>query len=43
MAEQAAKFGGRKDDAGAGESLYRYFLTARDEAALIQRLSGEER
>jgi hypothetical protein len=36
--EQIRKFGGRRNDALAGKSLYRYFLNPMDELGLIQRL-----
>lgn len=39
-AEQIRKFGGRRNMAEAGKSLYRYFLSEQDEAALAQDLFG---
>ena len=42
MAEGIRKFGGRKDDSGAGKSLYRYFFDEQDEAGLLKRLAGGE-
>lgn len=41
-AQQISKFGGRKNDAEAGKSLYRYFLDDQDETGLVQRLLGQK-
>ena len=41
IGQQVRKFGGRKNDEAAGDNLYRYFLSERDEAGLIQRLRDD--
>jgi hypothetical protein len=40
MAAQISHFGGKKHDATAGRSLYRYFFSADDEPGLTKRLTG---
>ena len=40
MAGEIKKYGGKKNDAAAAKSFYRYFFDEADEAGLIRRLKG---